>query len=148
MMKPDRILIFIATAACACCALAANGAQPPQGSAPAADESLHKSVFIDRQGFGRDPFFPNSKRRERVTTTKVVVHDGDLPPGLILNGLSGTLQQRLAIINSRTLAVGEDLELRLSGQLYKLRITEIRERSVMISANGGEPKELTLRTGL
>lgn len=147
-MKAHRIFCFIATTACACLAFAASAAQPPQVVAPPVDESLHKSVFIDRQGFGRDPFFPNSVRRQHVVATQVVVPKGELPPGLVLNGLSGTAQQRLAILNSRTVAVGEDLELRLGGQLYKLRVTEIRERSVMVSANGSEPKELTLRSGL
>src|SRR5439155_5152825 len=150
-MKPHRIFSSLLGTAwlCSCliCTLAATAAQP-QVVAPPVDEALHKSVFIDSTGFGRDPFFPNSIRRvTRVTVPTKVLQQGELPGGLVLKGTSGTTQNRLAIINNHTVAVGEETEVRLGGQSYKVKVVEIRERSVMVSVNGMDPKELTLRTG-
>ena len=130
--------------------IAAPPARTPATPAPAAtpqEPQVVKSVFVDRPNFGRDPFFPNSKRRQHVAVLKTVPI-GEIPSSIVLKGLSGTAQKRLAVINNYTLAAGEETEIRAGGQLYRVRCDEIRERSVMISINGTEPKELKLRSGL
>lgn len=125
----------------------ARSAQP-QPTTPKVDlPAPEKSVFADAAGFGRDPFFPNSKRRQNVATPKAII-TGDIPNGIVLKGLSGTPQKRLAVINNYTVAEGEETELRAGGQYFRVRCVEIRDGSVMISVNGMEPKELKMRTGL
>ena len=125
---------------------ARSAPQPAAATPPAAPVVAEKSVFADTPGFGRDPFFPNSKRRQHVATPKTIVA-GELPSTIVLKGLSGTTQKRLAVINNYTLAEGEETEIRAGGQLFRVRCVEIRERSVMVSVNGMEPKELKMRAG-
>ena len=128
----------------------ARSAQPPAATAtPPKLEApvIEKSVFTDTPGFGRDPFFPNSKRRQQVVVPKTFV-TGEIPNTIVLKGMSGTTQNRLVVINNYTLAEGEETDIRAGGQIFRVRCVEIRERSVMISVNGMEPKELRMRTGL
>ena len=66
---------------------------------------------------------------------------------MTLQGLSGTREKRLAIINNHTFSVGEEADIRLDGSSYHVRLVEIRERSVLISYKG-LTKELHLRRGL
>ncbi len=130
-------------------AATAYSAPTPQ-AAPAATQSdapaAQKSTFTDSAGFGRDPFFPNSSRRKN-TATPQKFSGGDVPNTIVLKGLSGTAQKRLAMINNYTMAAGEEAEIRAGGQIFRVQCVEIRERSVMLSVNGMEPKELKLRTG-
>jgi hypothetical protein len=125
----------------------ARSAQPqPAAATPAPAAVPEKSVFIETPGYGRDPFFPNSKRHQKAAPVKTIVA-GELPSTIVLKGLSGTAQKRLAVINNYTLAEGEETEIRAGGQLFRVRCVEIRERSVMVSVNGMEPKELKMRAG-
>ena len=109
------------------------------------------SVFTDNRTYGKDPFFPKSRRREvtlSVNTNDFKLQPGELPAGMVLKGLSGTKEKPLAIINNYTFAVGEEAEVRIVHQLFRVKVVEIKERSVMIKVNGTEPRELTLRQGL
>jgi hypothetical protein len=108
------------------------------------------STFTDNRSFGKDPFFPKSKRREiqPMLNTNVVLQPGELPAGMVLKGLSGTKERPLAIINNYTFALGEEAEVRVGHQLFRIRVIEIKERSVIISVNGTPPREITLRQGL
>ena len=106
--------------------------------APTAAEVLPppQSVFIDRPDFGRDPFFPKSKRRGAVVSTTPVVEPMANFGNLALKGISvNSFGQRLAIINNKTFEVGEEGEVRVNGQLLKLKVTEIRDKSVVITVN-------------
>jgi acetolactate synthase small subunit len=67
---------------------------------------------------------------------------------MVLKGLSGTKDKPLAIINNYTFAEGEEAEVRVINQLYRVKVVEIKERAVMIQVNGTEPRELTLRQGV
>lgn len=125
----------------------ARSAQPQAAVPQTAPAVPEKSVFSDTPGVGRDPFFPNSQRRKQAAPQKIVA-TGEIPGNIVLKGLSGTVQKRLAVINNYTLAEGEESEIRAGGQLFRVRCVEIRERSVMISVNGMEPKELKMRAGL
>jgi hypothetical protein len=112
--------------------------------------SPYISTFTDSRTFGKDPFFPRSKRREPtlVVNTNFVPQAGELPPGLVLKGLSGTKEKPLAIINNYTFAAGEEAEVRVGLQLMRIRVVEIKERAVVVSVNGSSPRELALRSGL
>jgi hypothetical protein len=108
------------------------------------------SAFNDNKNFGRDPFFPRSTRRTAapVPVGPVTLQPGQLPAGMVLKGLSGTKDKPLAIINNYTFAEGEEAEVRVINQLYRVKVVEIKERAVMIQVNGTEPRELTLRQGV
>lgn len=112
--------------------------------------SPYISTFNDSRNFGKDPFFPRSKRREPqvVVNTTTNWQAGELPAGLVLKGLSGTLGKRLAVINNYTFAENEEAEVRVGHQLFRVKVIEIKDRSVMVSVNGTSPRELTLRSGL
>ena len=108
------------------------------------------SVFTDSRTFGKDPFFPKSNRRNimPLTPTPFSPKEGELPPGMVLKGLSGTKEKPLAIINNRTFEEGEEAEVRALNQIYRVKVIEIKERSIMISVNGTPPRELTFRQNL
>lgn len=108
------------------------------------------SVFTDSRNFGKDPFFPRSRRREATVVVHTVTNlpPGEVPAGMVLKGLSGTKDKPLAIINNYTFAEGEEAEVRVGHSLYRVKLVEIKERSVMIRVNGQEPVELTFRRGL
>ena len=109
-----------------------------------------KSTFVDNvgAGSGRDPFFPNSSR-----TPKVVVKTTDpepprptVPDSITLKGISIVKDNKLAIINNYTLAEGEEFSLRAGGQVIKVKLVEIKVKSVIVSVNGAT-KEIALRAG-
>jgi len=103
-------------------------------AAPAPQEQ-NKSVFVDRPNFGRDPFFPSSSRRGSIVQDTVVEPVANFN-NIVLKGISGTAEKRLAIVNNKTFEAGEDGELRISGHLTKVKCVEVREKSVVISING------------
>jgi hypothetical protein len=117
---------------------------PTSATAPTPEEPQHKSVFVDRPNFGRDPFFPNSPRRARIIETNSPVEPTANFNNIALKGISGTPEKRLAILNNKTFEVGEEAELRISGHLTKVKCVEVREKSVVISING-VTKELFLK---
>ena len=120
-------------------AVAAPPARPPAATAAAAaapqEREQTKSVFVDRPNFGRDPFFPNSPRRGRIVQDTVVEPTANFN-NMVLKGISGTVEKRLAIINNKTFEVGEEADLRIGGHLTKVKCVEVREKSVVISING------------
>ncbi|HMJ89965.1 MAG TPA: hypothetical protein VK530_09120 [Candidatus Acidoferrum sp.] len=110
--------------------------------------------FTDDPAKGRDPFFPDSMRRSQViaqtepTSTNVAQVVNTTMP-ILLKGISGTTSQRYALINNATFAVGEAAEVRSAGQVVKILLREIRDRSVLIEIVGtGELRELKLREGI
>lgn len=117
---------------------------PAPAPAPAEPQEPQqiKSVFVDRPNFGRDPFFPNSTRRGRLIETNRVEPVANFS-NIVLKGISGTAENRLAIINNKTFAAGEEGALPVSGHLTKVKVVEVREKSVVISING-VTKELFL----
>ena len=128
----------VVVAASALLAIESVGAPTPRApaAAPAAvPPEPVKSVFVDRPNFGRDPFFPNSSRRGRVVQDAVVEPVANFN-NIFLKGISGSPEKRLAILNNKTFAAGEDGELRIGGHPTKIKIVEVREKSVVISING------------
>ncbi|PYI88292.1 MAG: hypothetical protein DME26_03855, partial [Verrucomicrobia bacterium] len=94
----------------------------------------------------KDPFFPKSGRfsPRAVVKTSDPLPQGELPPGMVLKGLSGTKEHPLAIINNRTFAAGEEAELRIGLGIYRVKVIDIKESSAMVSVNGAPPKQTPL----
>jgi thioredoxin-related protein len=67
---------------------------------------------------------------------------------LVLKGISGPKNNRLAMINNRTLSVGETDQIKVGETQLKVKCLEIRADSVLVSLDGAEQKELRMRGGL
>jgi len=115
------------------------------GSAVPADPAFPKAVFdLTVKGI-KDPFFPHSLRQAIVTPTTAPAIS---PSAFVLKGFSGPLDQRLAIINNRTLAAGEDAEVTTVAGKVKIHCLAIKENSVLIRVEKQpDPIELRLRSG-
>lgn len=110
-----------------------------------------KSAFVNDPTTGKDPFYPKSTRRPLIAATttpdSVAVQQPFISDKIILQGLSGTKEKRLAIINNRTFEPGEEVDLRVDGLIQRVRLVEIRDRSVLIGVKG-MTKELQMRRPL
>ena len=67
---------------------------------------------------------------------------------LILKGISGPPNNRLALINNQTLGVGESGAVRLSIGNVKIRCEEIRNNSVIVTINGAADRQELFMRGL
>jgi hypothetical protein len=130
-------------------AVAAAWAAPKAASSqaaapmPVAEVVIPKSVFVDRPDFGRDPFFPKSERRGKVTQTTTTVQPVGNFDSIALKGISVNNERRLAIINNKTFEVGEEGEVPVGAQRVRVKVVEIRDKSAIVSVNGVS-KELFL----
>ena len=120
---------------------------PVASNAPSGELPAPRSLFVmpTSPKEGRDPFFPRSSR----LYTSVVLKTNQVPVtlDLRLNGVSGSPDHRLAIINHRTFEKGEESEVTTSSGRVLIRCMEIKDESVVIRI-GGEQRELHLRSGL
>jgi len=101
-------------------------------------EPVH-SVFImpTNPQQGRDPFFPSSTRPYQEAVPSVVHHDVvDVSSLLSFQGISGTTDRRLVIINKRTFAVGDQAEVSTSQGKVRIQCLEISTNTAVIEANG------------
>jgi hypothetical protein len=111
--------------------------------------AVPKSIFTIPASFaqGRDPFFPNARYMfgaQAITKTPSSTPSTSL---LVLNGISGTADHKLAIVNLRTMAEGETNEVSTAFGRVRIRCIEIRRESAVIEVIGGERRELHLRSG-
>jgi len=92
----------------------------------------------------KDPFFPNSLRQPVPQATNSTPTFS--ASSFTLKGVSGSSKERLAIINNRTLAAGEDAEVTTTAGKVKIHCVEVRETSVVLRLAGQtEPMEIALR---
>jgi hypothetical protein len=143
-----------------CLVSACKPAAPPAGPAkpavakPTAVVSTTNKAAIEYVSYfeelmppkGRDPFFPNSHRRDPVP---VVMNRPDRPPPpaslLVLSGIVGASNHRLAIINGAILEVGETDSVSVSGGHVKVKCLEIGEDYAVVRAEGeAQPKRLEI----
>jgi hypothetical protein len=113
----------------------------------APSNAVPQSVFVVPKNpkEGRDPFFPNSTLLwGTVSKTPKQTSTPEAAP-MVLMGISGTGDHKLAIINNRTLAEGEETEVSSGGGRIRFRCVEIKKDSVIIEV-GGERRELRLRS--
>jgi hypothetical protein len=103
---------------------------------PAAPEVVSRSVFAmpANPKEGRDPFFPNSTRPYE-TVLAARPQTGNVS-SLVLRGISGPPNHRLAIINSHTFGVGDEASLVTSQGPVHIRCVEIKANSVVIESSG------------
>ena len=92
----------------------------------------------------KDPFFPLSLRQPvQIATNATPTFSASV---FNLKGLSGSSGHRLALINNRTVAAGEDAEITTSAGKVKIQCVEIKESSVIIRAESQtDPLEVFLR---
>ena len=143
-MKIYRLHSVVALAATAvtCFALLRDGraaatqpAGPGKTGAAAATNSasdeitIPLAVFNLTNGVARDPFFPNSVRHPVQPQAAAPTFSRE---AIILKGLSGSTAQRLALINNRTVAVGEEAEITTAAGKVKIRLLDIKEASVLL----------------
>jgi hypothetical protein len=137
-------------------ARAAQSPPPAAGKAkattnvPPAELEPPKSVFIIPASSeeGKDPFFPLSTRL-RPSLPVVTPTTPNVAPAVVqldLKGISGAVDRRLAIINNRTFAVGEEGELSVNAGRVRVVCKEIKDDSVVVLVNGQE-RILRLRPG-
>ncbi|MBI1842861.1 MAG: hypothetical protein HYR88_18635 [Verrucomicrobia bacterium] len=124
-----------------------------------ADIVFTPSFFEDsarnKETFGKDIFFPNTQRFKAETqennpngkpaqdTASLIVKN------LVLKGISGAGARRLALLNNRTLGVGEVWDFKLNGQVHRIKCEEIRPHSVLLNIQGVvERQEIQLKTSL
>lgn len=105
-----------------------------------------KSVFIHNDMKGKDPFFPNRARGGTVAvSTNTPVSTGPNLADLQLRGIAGPPERRIALINNLTFTTGEEQEVRSGNAKAKIKVLEIREKSVIILIEGQtDSKELVL----
>ena len=126
----------------------------PSGSAPAATNALPQipqSVFIIpiTPQEGKDPFFPGSIRIFNDVVVKTNPHPAAATAAVVavelkLNGISGTADHRLAIINNRTFEIGEEGEVVSNGSRVHIICKDIKADSVRVLVNN-EERVLRLR---
>jgi hypothetical protein len=122
--------------------------RPGAGTRATPTNAIPQSVFVvpTNTKDGRDPFFPNSDRLLAAGSTTPKRTSTPETALLVLNGLSGTAGRKLAMINGRTLAEGEEAEVSTAGGRVRFRCLEIKTDSVIIEVSG-ERRELRLRSG-
>lgn len=97
--------------------------------------AIPKAVFDYRAG--KDPFFPN-----RVVTP-VPALQPTKKEFLLLKGITGTADRRVALINDRTFTKGETGEFKAGTNTFSIRVIDISEKSVTIEC-AGQTNELPL----
>lgn len=142
MNRPSQLIKFLAAAGLAG-ALAAGlpALAAPAPPAAISSKSVPRSVFVipKNPSEGCDPFFPTSTRPYEIQTTKThVVAD---VTSLVLKGISGPLNNRLAIINNQTFGVGDEGDVVTPAGRLHIRCLEINDDSVVVES-GGQRHEL------
>jgi len=132
-LRPALITLL---AACAVFPHTGIAAKAPDSAAPATTISapaIPESVFYYRAG--KDPFFPNRVVTPAPEPTKKEI--------MLLKGITGTPDRRVALINDRTFTKGEAGEIKSGTNTFKIRVVDIKDRSVTIE-RAGQTNELPL----
>ncbi len=112
-----------------------TGVVPSTTRAPA----IPLSVFDYRAG--KDPFFPDRSPRPVSTVDSP---KKEIP---VLKGITGSADRRVALINDRTFMRGEAGEIRLGTNTCRIRLIDIKDRTVIIERDG-QTNELPLAENL
>jgi hypothetical protein len=124
-------------------------AKPPEDADKGATTSspvtaFPKSIFVYRDRAGKDPFFPNRKRLDDKSSEEKSAGKVKLET-LTLRGITGGDGRRVALINDRPFARGETGEVTVGTNTFRIRVIEIKEKSVTIQREGqAAPDELPL----
>jgi hypothetical protein len=94
----------------------------------------------------KDPFFPLSLRQPVPAAAATNAAPAFSATAFVLKALAGQTGSRLAMINNRTLAVGESTSLTLPSGKVNIRVLQIKESSVVIRVDSQpDPIEIFLR---
>lgn len=120
-------------------------AKPPEAKTASTNVVvIPKSVFTfpPTQKDGRDPFFPESIRIYRNSA----VNTNEKPSAVILklDGISGTREHPLVMINGHTFGLHETAAIPTTSGKIKVHVIEISTNSTIVEVNG-VPRELRLR---
>jgi hypothetical protein len=110
----------------------------PAPSAAAVSGTAYVSIFEDLMPpQGRDPFFPDSHRRDPAPPPVVMVgHKAAVASDLLLKGVVSSATHRSAVINNEILEVGEESDVRTPNGQVHLKCLEIGDDYVIIRVNG------------
>ena len=138
--REKRRLLLICGLSTMLAVLSAAGAAHP--TAPVGELQFVPSVFVAKAGFGKNPFFPKSTMLGPVQVTTNTVEVAPVTPisCLILKGISGPKNHRLAIINNKTFEIAEDAEIKCMGQTLRVKCIDVRDDGVVVSVNGQTQK--------
>ncbi|HEY3853666.1 MAG TPA: hypothetical protein VGO67_04650 [Verrucomicrobiae bacterium] len=98
-----------------------------------------KSAFEDLlPPKGRDPFFPDSHRREPAPAPIVVAaaRKAAVASDLLLKGIVGSANHRLAVVNNQILEKGETAPVRVAGGVVKVKCLEIGDSFALVMVEG------------
>ncbi|MGN6555032.1 MAG: hypothetical protein ACTHLW_15095 [Verrucomicrobiota bacterium] len=135
-------------------AAASTSPTPAKPKAPQAQAPLITTNTIPQSVFtfpkdpkeGRDPFFPDSVRfSNNSATTNAQPANAPDTAALMFQGMSGSSENRLAIINGRTLAEGEETDVTIGTGRVHFRCIQINPESVVIEV-GNTRRELRLKS--
>ncbi len=118
------------------------------GALQQAQDVVAKSEFTlpRKMTEGRDPFFPNSSRPYATETAVKPTGDSPMPDfEFALQGISGSTEQPLAIINNTTFTTGEENDVIIKGKRIKIRCAEINMTAgTVLFEYGGSRRQLKL----
>lgn len=104
--------------------------------------NVYTSVFEDLlpdQG-GKDPFYPNSRRRVPATTAPATEEAAPVDTELFLKGIIHAGKHSQAVINNKLFEIGDDQPVTLaSGKKVEVRLIEIGSDSVRVQVGENEP---------
>lgn len=107
-----------------------------------ADKPVPKSTFgvPAKPQDGHDPFFPGSDRLFGLKSTPKPT-SSTVGSGIVFNGISGSKDRRLAMINGHTLAEGEEALVNTSTGRVRVLLITIKDDRVVVEI-AGERREL------
>lgn len=126
-------------------------AMPMKQVAPPPPVEIPSSVFVipasTNRAMYKDPFFPRSSRPYNETTPVVTNKTNPPAPTLVLNGLSGTAEKPLAVINNVTFGVGDFGDVFLApGKRLPVQCLEINlQTRTAVVQYSGQRKTLQLK---
>jgi hypothetical protein len=116
-----------------------------------AEVVIPKSIFVSEGNIGKNPFFPNSRRLQAKAPDDSSKKPApiDFSQSLMLKGITGPPEKRIALINNLTFAKDEEGEVKVGNGKVKIHVLEIRDKSVVVNVEGSAvPKELLLQETL
>ena len=132
---------------------AAPAAPSEKASAPAesqkqstvADKPVAKSTFgiPTKPQDGHDPFFPVSDRLFAAKTTPKPA-SSSVSSAIVFNGISGSQDHRLAMINGRTFAEGEEAPVNTTSGRVRVLLVAIKDDRAVVEV-AGERRELVFQ---
>jgi hypothetical protein len=124
------------------------GASRAKADVASAEAPVPQSVFMipAQPSEGRDPFYPRTIRLRTASNTQTNRVSAPAVADLKLNGLSGTPERPLAVINGVTFGKGDENVVPLPTGRVRVLCIEVRLRDeAAVVEVAGERKELRLR---